>query len=566
MVRFFGAAFLAGMLVFGLGLGGCGGGGDDGPTAPTGTGNTIVVDPSPDTIDAPWTLAGPAGYTHGGHGDATVSDLEVGEYWIVWAEVEGWHTPVQSNQTLPEGGQLTFTGVYEFIGSGTVVVDVSPDGLGLPWVLAGPGDLSVSATGDSTLTAMLPGQYTLTWQALTGWIRPAAATLDLARDGTITFSGTYVSNDGTGAVIVDAAPDYLTPAWALHGPDGYVHSGQGDETLSGLVAGEYSLYWDDLSGWIPPEPQLQLLLASGVVTFSGVYVEQDALPGFRLLPPTEVAMPVGFLMGGSLSADETPHTVHLTHRFHLGELEVTNGQYVELIQWAYSRGYVAATPYSANTTLDFGSAQLLDLDDDDCQISFADGVFSTQFPLRPVIDISWYGAAAYCDWLNLQQGLPRSYHHYNWRCNNNDPYGAKGYRLPTEAEWELSCRAGTATDFSTGACLDSQTEANFNGAYPLAGCPVGAAEGHTVDVGGYPANPWGLHDMHGNVFEWCNDRYGVYGGDATDPIGVLDNENRVIRGGGFSYEAVYCRSAARSSWAPNYFAAGTGFRVARSAF
>jgi formylglycine-generating enzyme required for sulfatase activity len=182
--------------------------------------------------------------------------------------------------------------------------------------------------------------------------------------------------------------------------------------------------------------------------------------------------------------------------------------------------------------------------------------------------VTWYGSVAYCDWLSLQQNLPRAYDHSTWQCNAGSPYTAPGYRLPTEAEWEYACRAGTQTPFSTGSCLDAGTEANYHGPGPYTGCPTGPYVGWTVPVGSYPANAFGLHDMHGNLFEWCNDWYGTYGGTVTDPVGAGAGGVRVIRGGGWAYNAQFCRSAFRSYLYPYYYDyySGIGFRPVRSTF
>jgi formylglycine-generating enzyme required for sulfatase activity len=149
------------------------------------------------------------------------------------------------------------------------------------------------------------------------------------------------------------------------------------------------------------------------------------------------------------------------------------------------------------------------------------------------------------------------------------PYAAQGYRLPTEAEWEYACRAGTDTAFNNGTdCLSADTEANYRGTGPLSACPIGIDRGETIEAASLPAgeNDFGLYDMHGNVWEWCNDWYGSYGGDETDPVGESSGSDRVIRGGSWNSLAQNCRSANRNGSNPdNSFNLG-GFRPVRSAF
>jgi formylglycine-generating enzyme required for sulfatase activity len=282
--------------------------------------------------------------------------------------------------------------------------------------------------------------------------------------------------------------------------------------------------------------------------------------------------PGTFMMGSPTTevghdewCDETQHQVTLTHGIYVQTTEVTNQQYMEMAQWAYDHGYAMATSGIIRDNLD-GSTQILKiLGAGSYEMTFSGGVFSCINPTHPVKYVTWYGSVAYCDWLSLQQGLPRAYSHSTWECNSGNPYAAAGYRLPTEAEWEYACRAGTQTPFNTGSCLDAGAEANYNGGFPYIGCPTGLFVGWTVPVGNCPANTFGLYDMHGNVLEWCNDWYDTYGGTVTDPVGPGAGPNRVFRGGYWSNLARNCRSAVRYGYDPFDAGSAVGFRPVRSA-
>jgi formylglycine-generating enzyme required for sulfatase activity len=265
--------------------------------------------------------------------------------------------------------------------------------------------------------------------------------------------------------------------------------------------------------------------------------------------------PGTFMMGSPTTesgrySDETQHQVTLTHGVYVQTTEVTNQQYMEMAQWAYDHGYVTATTSGVYDNLDGSTQRLKSLGSGGFEMTFSGGIFSCTNPTHPVKYVTWYGSVAYCDWLSLQQGLPRAYSHSTWQCNSGNPYTATGYRLLTEAEWEYACRAGTQTPFSTGSCLDAGTEANYWGIYPYTGCPAGPDVGWTVPVGSYPANAFGLYDMHGNVFEWCNDWFALYGGTVTDPVGPGSGDYRMLRGGVWRSEAPECRSACRTADGP----------------
>jgi formylglycine-generating enzyme required for sulfatase activity len=137
----------------------------------------------------------------------------------------------------------------------------------------------------------------------------------------------------------------------------------------------------------------------------------------------------------------------------------------------------------------------------------------------------------------------------------------KPYRLPTEAEWEYACRAGTKTPFHFGETI-STDQANYVGDFIYGNGKKGVYRKKTTPVGSFPANAWGLHDMHGNVWQWCQDWHGDYPQkDMVDPQGPENGERRVLRGGSWYFYPEHCRSADRSRHVPGRRTFDIGFRL-----
>ncbi len=254
------------------------------------------------------------------------------------------------------------------------------------------------------------------------------------------------------------------------------------------------------------------------------HAEEGGAPAPSLEGMTLVPIPAGSFMMGSPSGesdrydDETQHRVTLTRGFLMSATEVTQAQYEAVM---------------GSNPSEFKGAS------------------------RPVEMVSWYDAVRFCNALSEREGLTAA---YRISGENSAPevtwnLDADGYRLPTEAEWEYACRAGTTTRFHSGNS-DSDLE--------LVGWYSGNSNQQTQDVGTKQPNAWGLYDMHGNVWEWCWDRYGDYGGNATDPAGPGSGSARVLRGGGWSDGAQFCRSAYRYWRHPVIRSSFNGFRVVRS--
>jgi formylglycine-generating enzyme required for sulfatase activity len=138
----------------------------------------------------------------------------------------------------------------------------------------------------------------------------------------------------------------------------------------------------------------------------------------------------------------------------------------------------------------------------------------------------------------------------------------KSYRLPTEAEWEYACRAGTTTPFHVGATL-STDQANYNGNFVYGPGLKGTYRAKTTPVGEFPPNAWGLYDMHGNLWQWCADWHGgLARKEITDPTGPKSGKNHILRGGSWGSNPVFCRSANRNFADPASRTEFYGFRVA----
>ena len=278
--------------------------------------------------------------------------------------------------------------------------------------------------------------------------------------------------------------------------------------------------------------------------------------------------------------DELPvHTVTLS-AYEIGKYEVTNREYAGVMNWANARGYLqnsAGDAYIGGDVYAYG--QLL-VESDGLQIAFVDGRFldtirdGYSMADHPVINVSWYGAAVYCNWLSQSMDLQPCYDTSTWGCD----FSKNGYRLPTEAEWEHAAAWDGSSHWRYGFPGDIFDCSRSNGWVEGASCnPLGLSERPFTTPFGYynglngtidGPSPNGCWDMSGNVWEWCNDWYEAdyySSSPSIDPSGPTTGEGRVHRGGSWLDDYWYCRSAVRESHAPwSAQNDDLGFRVART--
>lgn len=343
--------------------------------------------------------------------------------------------------------------------------------------------------------------------------------------------------------------------------------------------------WNAAGGtWDPVPVDSGMLTALGGVLPGGVSSDRYRL-AYRTASLEEFALiPAGtFQMGDALGEgffDETPvHAVTLS-AFFMKRTEVTNDELVEVLNWAYGEGKlsVETVPELSVENAEGDPQGLVDLTSEFCRISWNGSQFVV-LPAKgsgyPAVEVTWYGAVAYANYRSQKEGLTPCYDLSDWSCD----FSVGGYRLPTEAEWEYAARGGlSGKRFPWGDTI-SHAEANYvaNGSsYTFDVSPYSDDTYHpdwdngdqpfTSPVGTFAANGYGLHDMAGNVWEWCWDwfsdnYYSV--SPATDPTGPATGTFRVDRGGSWDWDADLARVSLRDVFEPQFTSKDVGFRLVR---
>ena len=271
-----------------------------------------------------------------------------------------------------------------------------------------------------------------------------------------------------------------------------------------------------------------------------------------MIPAGEFQMGSGELVHLIAPSDEPKHAVTISQSFYMSVCEVTKGQFAEFVN---DVGYKTDAEKNrggmglGKSVMTRANDTVFPVERNKSYTWSKTGFF--QMPNYPVVNVSWNDAIAFCEWLSKREN-----------CN---------YQLPTEAQWEYACRAGTQTRYfnsdkdadlhKIGNLLDEKAQDVFH-FHEASRENDGYAA--TAPVGRFPANSFGLRDMHGNVNEWCKDIYGKYPEEAvSDPVGPTEGSERVVRGGSWysTTNGKMARSAARQHGEPSHCDFNTGFRV-----
>jgi len=283
-----------------------------------------------------------------------------------------------------------------------------------------------------------------------------------------------------------------------------------------------------------------------------------------------------FTEGGT---EERPVHAVLVDSFFMGGFEISNQQYCDYLNSALGSGLIYL---SGNRVYGTGNDQRYcdtSASSSFSQIDYSGGVFSAStkggrdMSDDPMVKVSWYGAAGYCNWRSGEENFESCYNSNdpNWPCD----FSKHGYRLATEAEWEYAARGGEHSPYYRFPWDDMihHDYANYvaNGNY---GYDLSYPDGYHPDwddvlpytsvVGSFAANGYGLYDMAGNVLEWCNDRYDSVYYDTSpydNPTGPASGDFCVLRGGSWYGNARYCRTACRYFMYPDSLYDFIGFRV-----
>jgi formylglycine-generating enzyme required for sulfatase activity len=402
--------------------------------------------------------------------------------------------------------------------------------------------LTVSMTGDLTLIAVFTDNVAPSWTTVPN-ITTAADTSSVGVSAAVDEDGIIYYKVMSDGVTAPTASEVKTAENST-----LITANTEEEIIiDSLDSGtNYDIFFtiEDIAG---------NLQADGVVKKVDVNNKKEQSSTVKIDKTEELNSPLNpdlmvNVPSGTISVDKG--SVTLSYDIEMGKYEVTNGEYVEFLN---SAGVAADGSYEGKKLIDMGA--------NDCQIAYDGSKFhikdwedpsgtAIDVSNYPVVEVNWYGALAYCNWLSKQEGLTTAYDLSNWELKKSDQSSLEGYRLATKDEWEYAACGGANGEVTTYAGSDNIAEVAWYSANSDAEGNSNFYHGNgTMAVGEKLVNELGIYDMNGNVWEWTN---------------TPDSSYRFICGGSWIFDADDCEVGNRNIFYLSYCNYDLGFRLTRT--
>jgi hypothetical protein len=290
------------LVAFAVAVPGCETAEDPLATVPLPASGWLAIESGADGASA-WVLMTPGGAEIPGSGDSLITDPDPGEYWLLWEPVEQWNSPRKNPDSVifTPGSEESFEASYVRIWGdmGDISIDVNPKKVRAQWNVLGPDGFFAAGKGSRTLRRRAVGEYRIIWGDQPGYSTPPESSGVLTANSTLAFRGDFEVTP-TGDIEIDVEPNSVDAPWELGSDSGQTWSGSGDQRLTGVPAGNYTLIWGAVEGHVTPLPAQGTLESGSSLRFQAVYVEEQAAVGTIVVNPDPDDLSAPWTLGSDI--------------------------------------------------------------------------------------------------------------------------------------------------------------------------------------------------------------------------------------------------------------------------